>query len=184
MLSPRGPCAGPFSPSKWAGRLGCTSVPSGDGRWALLFQAYRQFKMLQGEKREGRQKVVEDIGHDVFVVLPTYIRAKGIDFQGDSLGGGLQLPNHHGHVLVQGRMVFQIIGGVFSEYPEIGKVPSIEHKALVKSVFLVIGIDLFTSQTDIVRYQMNPFQGLNILSGQKSDALLPNDQGAFDTPSP
>jgi len=52
----------------------------------------------QAELRQHRQQVIENIPLNPLVISPRRGAGEAIDFQRNTLRGGLHLPNHAGHV--------------------------------------------------------------------------------------
>jgi hypothetical protein len=65
-----------------------------------VFLVYPQIK-----HRRRRNDMVKDVTLDFLVVDPSLVVAESIDLQRDTKLGGLHLPDHHGEVVVQLRVV-------------------------------------------------------------------------------
>ena len=76
---------------------------------------------MQAELWHYSQKVVEDIGLDSLVRCPSLVFTKHIDFEGQTLFGGLKLPYQKGHILMDHWVGLQILFNINPERTNISK---------------------------------------------------------------
>ena len=66
--------------------------------------------------RRRRNDMVEDVALDFLIIDPLLVTAEGVDLQRHAKLGGLHLPDHHGEIVVQLRVVVEVGLDIGAEY--------------------------------------------------------------------
>lgn len=90
----------------------------------------------------GGIEVVENIGHDAFVLLPYDSVGKTIDFYRQPFCGGLKLAHHQGEVVMDAGVVVQVELDILAIQSYVGLATAVELASAFYALFLIVGINL------------------------------------------
>lgn len=136
----------------------------------------------QPEHWSDSEDMVENIRLRCFVHDPCRIVGERVDLQRQTVVARRELADDHGHVLMDLRMMPQILEHVLPEHADIGELPPVDRVLPIDAMFLVIPPDLRRPFRHVIRDVMNLLELLDHLVCAEPNAARVEIDAALDPP--
>ena len=127
--------------------------------------------------------MIEDIGLNVFVRGPLNVVTEAIDLDRQAFGGRLQLPHDQCHVLVNLRMMLEVVVDIGAEGADVGELSQVYIVCARRRQCVVVGLEIGLLLIDIVFQQRELREALHLGVGQKTNGVEIDMERALDPPA-